>query len=79
MEAGETSQLFSAEWSPHQWYSISAIASKLGRHRKTVIYWREIGILKEGKPIQLEMVRRPCHWYARGQWLIDFFTRLNQH
>ena len=62
----------SNEWNPNQWYSTAAIAGKLGKTQKTVSNWREIGIKKKGKKIYLKMIKKPCHWYAKGKWIIDF-------
>jgi hypothetical protein len=45
------SEHFSQEWSKQKWYSVSAIASKLGIHRNTVVYWRDIGIKINEVPI----------------------------
>ena len=63
------------EWNSNQWYSISAISAKLRRHRNTVRNWMYIGVKAEGKTIRLKMKKRPSHWYAKGQWIIDFFIK----
>jgi hypothetical protein len=65
------------EWNKVKWYSVSAIASKLGIHRKTVVYWRDIGIKINGVPIRLKMIKRPHQWYSKGKWIIDFFLKTN--
>jgi hypothetical protein len=65
------------EWNSNSWYSVSGIAGKIGKTRKTVSNWRELGIKKNGKKIYLEMIKRPCHWYAKGQWVIEFLERIN--
>ena len=62
------------EWKKCQWYSVADIASKLSKTTKTVSNWRELGIKRGKKKEYLKMVKRPCHWYARGQWIIDFLT-----
>jgi hypothetical protein len=62
------------EWKKARWYSVSDIAVKMARTAKTVSNWREIGIKRGKKKVYLKMVKRPCHWYARGQWIIDFLT-----
>jgi hypothetical protein len=71
------SEHFSQEWSKQKWYSVSAIASKLGIHRKTVVYWRDIGIKIKGIPIRLKMIKKPFHWYSKGKWIIEFFLKTN--
>jgi hypothetical protein len=65
------------EWNKFRWYSIPAIASKLGKHRKTVVYWRDFGIKINGEQIRLKMIKRPFHWYSKGKWLIEFFLKTN--
>jgi hypothetical protein len=65
------------EWNVNQWYSVSGIATKLGKTQKTVSNWRELGLKKGGKTIYLKMIKRPCHWYAKGQWIIDFLMEIN--
>jgi hypothetical protein len=65
------------EWNKVNWYSLSSIASKLGIHRKTVVYWRDIGIKINGAPIRLKMIKRPFQWYSKGIWLIEFFLKTN--
>jgi type IV pilus biogenesis protein CpaD/CtpE len=57
--------------------NIAAIASKLGIHRKTVVYWRDIGIKINGIPIRLKMVKKPFQWYSKGKWIIEFFLKTN--
>ena len=71
------SKNFNQEWNQIKWYHVSAIASKLGIHRKTIGYWREFGIKINGTPIRLQMVKRPFHWYAKGEWIIEFFLKTN--
>jgi hypothetical protein len=71
------SEHFSQEWNKVKWYSLSAIASKLGIHRKTVVYWRDIGIKINGAPIRLKMIKRPHQWYSKGKWIIEFFLKTN--
>ena len=71
------SQHLKLEWNKVKWYSVSAISSKLGIHRKTIVYWREIGIKINGTPIRLKMIKRPFQWYAKGKWLIEFFLKTN--
>jgi hypothetical protein len=68
---------FSHEWNKVKWYSVSSIASKLGIHRNTVVYWRDIGIKINGIPIRLKMIKRPHQWYSKGKWIIDFFLKTN--
>jgi hypothetical protein len=67
------------EWNKFRWYSIPAIASKLGTHRNTVVYWRDFGIKVNGSqsPIRLKMVKRPFKWYSKGKWIIKFFLKTN--
>ena len=65
------------EWNKFRWYSIPSIAKKLGRHRKTVVYWRDFGIKVNGSNIRLKMAKRPFHWYSKGKWIIDFFLKTN--
>jgi hypothetical protein len=65
------------EWNKVKWYSVSAISSKLGIHRKTIVYWREIGIKINGAPIRLKMIKRPFQWYSKGKWIIEFFLKTN--
>ena len=65
------------EWNKFRWYSLPSIAKKMGKHRKTVIYWREIGIKINGSPIRLKMAKRPFQWYSKGKWLIEFFLQTN--
>ncbi|MGD2091632.1 MAG: hypothetical protein PVH61_35995 [Candidatus Aminicenantes bacterium] len=65
------------EWNKGKWYSVSPIASKMGTHRKTIVYWREIGIKINGSPIRLKMAKRPFQWYSKGKWLIEFFLKTN--
>jgi hypothetical protein len=65
------------EWNPKWWYSTAGIAGKLGITQKTVSNWRELGIKKGNKTIYLKMIKRPCHWYAKGQWIIDFLICIN--
>jgi hypothetical protein len=67
----------SREWNKIKWYPVSAIASKLGIHRNTVFYWRDIGININGASIRLKMIKRPFQWYAKGKWLIEFFLKTN--
>jgi len=62
------------DWQKRQWYSAADIAGKLSKTQKTVSNWREIGIKRGKKRVYLRMVKRPCHWYARGQWIIEFLT-----
>jgi hypothetical protein len=71
------SEHFSQEWSKQKWYSVSAIASKLGIHRNTVVYWRDIGIKINEVPISLKMIKKPHQWYSKGKWIIDFFLKTN--
>jgi hypothetical protein len=71
------SENLSQDWNKFKWYSVSAIASKLGIHRKTIVYWREIGIKINGSPIRLKMAKRPFQWYSKGKWLIEFFLQTN--
>jgi len=71
------SKNFSQEWNNFKWYPVGAIASKLGIHKKTICYWREIGIKINGAPIRLQMIKRPFHWYAKGEWIIEFFLKTN--
>ena len=68
---------FSQEWNKQKWYSVSAIASKLGKHRNTVVYWRDIGIKINEVPISLKMIKKPHQWYSKGKWIIDFFLKTN--
>jgi hypothetical protein len=65
------------EWNKFKWYSMPSIAKKLGKHRKTVIYWRDFGIKINGVHIRLKMIKRPFRWYAKGKWLIEFFLKTN--
>ena len=65
------------EWNKFRWYSLPSIAKKLGRHRKTVIYWRDFGLKINGSNIRLKMTRRPIQWYSKGKWLIEFFLKTN--
>jgi hypothetical protein len=65
------------EWNKVKWYSLSSIASKLGKHRKTVVYWRDFGIKINGAQIRLKMIKRPFQWYSKGKWIIDFFLKTN--
>jgi len=57
----------------------ASIASKLGIHRNSVVYWRDFGIKFNGSqsPIRLKMVKRPFKWYSKGKWIIDFFLKIN--
>ena len=71
------SELFSREWNKARWYSLSSIASKLGIHRNTVVYWRDFGIKINEIPIRLKMVKKPFQWYAKGKWIIEFFLKTN--
>jgi len=71
------SEHISQEWNKQKWYSISAIASKLGKHRNTVVYWRDIGIKINEIPISLKMIKKPHQWYSKGKWIIDFFLKTN--
>ena len=71
------SEHLNREWHKGKWYSISAISSKLGTHRKTIFYWREFGIKVNGDNIRLKMIKRPFQWYAKGKWLIEFFLKTN--
>jgi hypothetical protein len=71
------SEHFSHEWNKVKWYSVSAIASKLGIHRNTVVYWRDFGIKINGIPIRLKMIKRPHQWYSKGKWIIEFFLKTN--
>lgn len=73
----ELKEEFFKEWKKNGWYSVSGIAGKLGNTTKTVTNWRELGIKKGKKTIYLKMIKRPCHWYAKGQWIIDFFKAIN--
>jgi hypothetical protein len=73
------SQHLKLEWNKVKWYSVSAISSKLGIHRKTIFYWREFGIKINGAPIRLKMIKRPFQWYAKGKWLIEFFLKTNDN
>jgi hypothetical protein len=73
----QLSENFSQEWNKVKWYSLSSIASKLGKHRKTVVYWRDIGIKIKGTPIRLKMIKKPHQWYSKGKWIIDFFLKTN--
>jgi hypothetical protein len=68
---------FSHEWNKVKWYSVSSIASKLGIHRKTVVYWRDIGLKINKEPIRLKMIKRPFQWYSKGKWIIEFFLKTN--
>ena len=65
------------EWNKFKWYSIPSIASKLGIHRNTVVYWRDFGIKVNGENIRLKMAKRPFKWYSKGKWLIEFFLKTN--
>jgi hypothetical protein len=65
------------EWNKFRWYSLPSIAKKLGKHRKTVIYWRDFGIKINGANIRLKMIKRPIQWYSKGKWLIEFFLKTN--
>jgi len=65
------------EWNKVKWYSVSAIASKLGIHRNTVAYWRDFGIKINKVTIRLKMAKKPNLWYAKGKWLIEFFLKIN--
>jgi hypothetical protein len=65
------------EWNKFRWYSLPSIAKKLGKHRKTVIYWRDFGIKINGSHIRLKMAKRPIQWYSKGKWLIEFFLKTN--
>jgi hypothetical protein len=67
------SEHFSQEWNKGKWYSVSAIASKLGIHRNTVVYWRDIGIKINKVTIRLKMIKKPHQWYSKGKWIIEFF------
>jgi hypothetical protein len=58
------SEHFSQEWNKGKWYSVSAIASKLGIHRNTVAYWRDFGIKINEVTIRLKMIKRPNLWYS---------------
>jgi hypothetical protein len=71
------SENFSQEWNKQKWYSVSAIASKLGKHRKTIFYWRDFGIKINGEQIRLKMIKRPFHCYSKGKWIIEFFLKTN--
>jgi hypothetical protein len=73
------SENFSQEWNKHKWYSVSAIASKLGIHRNSVAYWRDFGIKINGSelPNRLKMIKRPNLWYSKGKWIIEFFLKPN--
>ncbi|MGD2090622.1 MAG: hypothetical protein PVH61_30900 [Candidatus Aminicenantes bacterium] len=65
------------EWNKFRWYSIPSIASKLGIHRNTVVYWRDFGIKVNGTNIRLKMIKRPFKWYSKGKWIIKFFLKTN--
>jgi hypothetical protein len=65
------------EWNKFRWYSIPSIASNLGIHRNTVVYWRDFGIKVNGSNIRLKMVKRPFKWYSKGKWIIEFFLKTN--
>ena len=65
------------EWNKFRWYSIPSIASKMGKHRKTVVYWRDFGLKVNGSYIRLKMIKRPFQWYSKGKWIIDFFLKTN--
>jgi hypothetical protein len=65
------------EWNKFRWYSMPSIAKKLGKHRKTVIYWRDFGIKINGEQIRLKMIKRPFQWYSKGKCLIEFFLKTN--
>ena len=65
------------EWNKFRWYSLPSIAKKLGKHRKTVVYWRDFGIKINGANIRLKMIKRPIQWYAKGKWIIKFFLKTN--
>jgi hypothetical protein len=67
------------EWNKFRWYSIPSIAKKLGKHRKTVVYWRDFGIKINGAPIRLKMIKRPFQWYSKGKWIIKFFLKTNSN
>jgi ribosomal protein S25 len=73
----DLSEHFNREWNKVKWYSVSAIASKLGIHRNTVAYWRDFGIKINGVTIRLKMAKKPNLWYAKGKWLIEFFLKIN--
>ena len=74
---GDLSEHLKQEWNKVNWYSVSAIASKLGIHRNTVAYWRDFGIKINGVTIRLKMAKKPNLWYAKGKWLIEFFLKIN--
>jgi ribosomal protein S25 len=65
------------EWNKFRWYSLPAIASKMGIHRNTVAYWRDFGIKVNGENIRLKMNKRPFKWYSKGKWIIEFFLKTN--
>jgi hypothetical protein len=67
------------EWNKFKWYSIPAIAKKLGRHRNSVVYWRDFGIKVNGSNIRLKMAKRPFKWYSKGKWIIEFFLKTNDN
>ena len=67
------------EWNKFRWYSIPSIAKKLGKHRKTVVYWRDFGIKINGANIRLKMIKRPIQWYSKGKWIIKFFLKTNDN
>jgi hypothetical protein len=71
------SEQLNREWNQVKWYSVSAISSRLGTHRKTIVYWREIGIKINGSPIRLKMIKKPFQWYSKGKWIIEFFLKTN--
>ena len=73
----DLSEYLNQEWNKVKWYSVSAIASKLGIHRNTVVYWRDFGIKIKGVTIRLKMAKKPNLWYAKGKWLIEFFLKIN--
>ena len=52
-------KLDNREWNKFRWYSIPSISKKLGKHRKTVVYWRDFGIKINGAPILLKIIKRP--------------------
>jgi len=49
----------------------------MGKHRKTVVYWRDFGLKINGAYIRLKMIKRPIQWYSKGKWLIEFFLKTN--
>jgi len=49
----------------------------MGKHRKTVVYWRDFGLKINGAYIRLKMIKRPFQWYSKGKWIIEFFLKTN--